>query len=280
MKKNFSILIGFLVASFFVSFYSPATAVLSNCVSDTGSDVSRSIKASNPVVACVFTESVDGVDGGSLTIGADTVLSIPSSRTVVFTTVTLLSSTSSITVSKNVPGGLMKKGFIYVTDTDADTVRLSNASDAVYSTLASNGVPGKVRRNATAPIVDGVGWDSNDAIGCPPVGTVAGHPTTCETCSNGAIVIASAGTDPSNTCTFAGWNGCLNNCVKTTTIGDFCAGTTARCQNNTDAAGKANVAAGKICSAGSEIAGACALGYTCQGDGTCCYTDIYGLHCI
>lgn len=228
--------------------------------------------------ACTFYETVDGYDGGQTTLGngvLDASLMVTNGQTLVFNSALNLSSTASVTLNITQPNpATIKKGYIYVTDADGDGYR-DSGTDAVYSTVASGGAPGKVRKYTTVfsmdPISGNLGIDANPLVACPSSATAG----VCTTCVNGSKVIAAVNTDPKNECTFSGWNGCSNKCVKTDTVGNNCKGGTAACASGETA----NVAAGMICSAGSEISGQCSPGYTCTGDARCCYTDVYGEHC-
>lgn len=216
--------------------------------------------------ACTISENVQGADGGSVVIAPGTSVTLTADLTsrqmLAYSTNITLGANSSIALSKTGLGARIGKGYIYVTDADGDGYRLNSATDAVFSTTP---VVGKVRRSTATS-----GLDANDAQACALNSTAY----TCQTCVSGARVNVANGADTLNHCTFAGWNGCTNLCVKTTTRSDNCNGSGA-C-----ATGTANVAAGKICSGGTESVGACAVGYTCNGNGHCSYTDIYGEHIL
>lgn len=216
--------------------------------------------------ACTLSENVQGADGGSVVIAPGTSVTLTADQSsrqmIAYSTNITLGANSSIALSKTGLGARIGKGYIYVTDADGDGYRLNSATDAVFSTTP---VAGKVRRSTATS-----GLDANDAQACALNSTAY----TCQTCVSGARVNVPQAQDTLNHCTFAGWNGCTNLCVKTTTRTDFCNGSGA-C--NTAAA---NVAAGNICSGGTESAGACAVGYTCNGNGHCSYTDIYGEHIL
>lgn len=216
--------------------------------------------------SCTLGENVLGADGGSVVISPGSSITLTadvSSRQMIsYSTSISLGANSSIALSKTGLGARIGKGYIYVTDTDGDGYRLNSATDAVFSTTA---VPGKVRR-----YLANSGLDTNDAQACASGSTAY----TCQVCTNGARVNVSNGADTLNQCAAAGWNGCTNLCVKTTTNTGNCNGSAA-C-----ATGTANVAAGNICSGGAESVGACAVGYTCNGTGHCSYTDIYGEHIL
>jgi|GEM_PF-4266970 len=225
---------------------------------------------------CTFGENVNGFDNGSITVQTGSSVSLGANQVLAFSNSIVLSGTASI--AQNITAGQrssIKKGYIYVTDADGDGYRVNSASDAVFSTAASGGVAGKVRLQTALS-----GTDTNDAQSCAS----AANPGACTQCVNGAYSIITAGTDPKSECNFAGWNGCPTLCQKSTTQQANCSGvavaSVSRCQNAADSGGTAFVAAGMICSGGSEVAGACAAGYTCNGSGGCCYTDIYGQHCI
>lgn len=215
---------------------------------------------------CTLSENVQGADGGSVVIAPGTSITLTADLTsrqmLAYSTNITLGANSSIALSKTGLGARIGKGYIYVTDADGDGYRLNSATDAVFSTTP---VGGKVRRSTATS-----GLDANDAQACPLNSTAY----TCQTCVSGARVNVANGADTLNHCTFAGWNGCTNLCVKTTTRSDNCNGSGA-C-----ATGTANVAAGNICSGGTESVGACAVGYTCNGNGHCSYTDIYGEHIL
>jgi hypothetical protein len=230
-----------------------------------GDETTRTVSGTS----CTFSENVVGVDGGAVSVGASSTLLVGANQVLVYGTSLTLPSTSSISLNSTAS---IKKGKIFVTDADGDGYRLNSATDAVFSTASS--YVGKVRRSAATS-----GFDANEADACKADNTaVGGNPGLCEYCVNGSTYIAAAGTDPRGQCTFVGWNGCTNLCVKSTTVADNCSGASvsgaSTCQTST-----ANVASGKICSGGSEVVGACAVGYTCFGDGHCCYTDIYGTTC-
>jgi hypothetical protein len=215
---------------------------------------------------CTLSENTHGADGGSVEIATGSSITLTadaSTRQMIgYVTSLRLWANSTIALSKSGIGARIGKGYIYVTDADGDGYRLNSGTDAVFSTTA---VPGKVRRSTAAS-----GFDANDAQACAANSTAY----TCQVCTNGARVNVANGADTNNHCAAAGWNGCTNLCVKTTTNTGNCNGSAA-C-----ATGTANVAAGNICSGGTESAGACAVGYTCNGNGQCSYTDIYGEHIL
>jgi hypothetical protein len=212
--------------------------------------------------SCTFTENVVGADGGIVDVAASTSLTINDGQTLAYTTRINLGANSTIVLSKTGAGGKIRKGYIYVTDADGDGYRLNSATDAVFSTTA---VPGKVRRSTVSSTLD-----ANDGQACASGSTAY----TCNTCVNGARVAVANGADTLNHCASAGWNGCVNLCQKSTTNTGNCNGS-GSCATSTQ-----NVAAGMICSSGSETAGACSPGYTCNGSGQCSYTDIYGEHIL
>lgn len=262
MQKHSFLKLALAATLSFALFVSGTQSAHAVACTESGTDASRTISGTG----CSLSENVSGADGGTVSIATGTSITLTADATyrqiLSYTTSITLAANSSIALSKTGLGARVAKGYIYVTDADGDGYRLNSATDAVFSTTA---VGGKVRRSAAAS-----GLDSNDGQACSSGYT--GY--TCYTCSAGAKVLVANGADTLNQCAAAGWNGCTNLCVKTTTNTGNCNGAGA-CST-----GAANVAAGNICSSGTEVAGACSPGYTCNGSGHCSYTDIYGEHIL
>lgn len=212
---------------------------------------------------CTMPSTLVGADGaasstttantGTITIPVGTSITIGSGEKLVYGG--SLSNNGSIT---KLSGGEIVKGSLWVTDADSDGYRLNNSSDVTFSVTQ----PGsKVRLGWTS------GVDSNDASACP-----AGQTNGCTYCANGVSANVTAGTDPYSACNTANV-ACTNACVVSQRTGN-CNGSGACAVSNV------NVTALSYCTgAGTISIGQCQAGYTCNGTGHCCYTDIYGEHC-
>ncbi len=102
------------------------------------------------------------------------------------------------------------------------------------------------------------GANCNGAAACQYLGAGKQGCATCKYCNGASFACSNvgAGTDPYNDCNPV-FNGCSGSCIKTGLSG-ACSGAGA-CS-----ASSQNVAAGNICSAGSEVAGVCNAAWKCS----------------
>ncbi len=208
--------------------------------------------ASTVVGADVAASSTDTTNTGSLTIPAGTTMTLNAGDTLVFGSGGLLVS-GSITKL----GGAMQKGGIWVTDADGDRYYASNTLQ--FSVTR----PGTKVRLGWAPTVD-----SSDVSACP-----AGQTMGCQYCLNGATANVTNGTDPYSNCGTTAIS-CATLCTRTSYSG-MCNGAGACATVN------ASTPANQVCTgAGNLSVAQCQAGYNCNGAGRCCYTDIYGEHCV
>lgn len=198
----------------------------------------------------VAASNIDPTNTGTVSIPAGSSITLNSTDTLVYG--------SSIAVSGSITkiaGAQIKKGAMWVTDADNDRY-------AANGTLEFNTVrPGtKVRWGYV------YGYDVNDGYRCPMSQTMG-----CVYCANGGPYNVANGTDPYNGCDTANI-ACANGCIVNRRTG-MCNGAGGCATTN------AAVASGQLCTgAGSITVGQCAdgqPGYTCNGSGNCCYTDIY-----
>lgn len=262
MKK---IICALLILGLFGFIFAPSVAKAAVCTTSGTTTVTLSGKSCTlPATTClvagvsklcygndIAASATDLVNTGELVIAAGSSITLGASDVLVLSGTTTISG--SIT---KVAGAQFKKGLLWVTDGDGD--RYGVASSLEFSATR----PGtKVRKGYMN------GNDVNDAYACP-----AGQTMGCQYCSSGAPANVGYNTDPYNGCDTANI-ACANGCVVTRRTG-MCNGS-----GGCLTAG-ANVAAGQLCTgAGTITTGQCQSGYTCNGLGHCCYTDIYGEHC-
>jgi len=202
--------------------------------------------------ADVAATSTDTTNTGGISVPAGSSITLNSTDVLVYGS--SLSVAGSIT---KVAGAQIKKGAIWVTDADGDRY---GASGTLQFSATRPGT--KVRWGYV------YGYDNNDVSSCPQ-----GQTMGCTYCLNGAAANVANGTDPYNGCDTANI-ACTNACVVTRRTG-MCNGGGA-CATTT-----ANVSSGQLCTGGGTITtGQCQSGYNCNGLGRCCYTDIYGEHCV
>ncbi len=130
-----------------------------------------------PVGANVSLGTVAGMDGGSLTLGSGASLLLLANQTIVFQSITK----TGAAINK-APGGVMRKGYIYVKDADNDNFYAANST--TYSSSAADGVltgQGYKRRyliTGSTYITQAVDCDDTNAAKnipstCAPAGTTA-----------------------------------------------------------------------------------------------------------
>ena len=116
--------------------------------------------------SCTMPEdSIDGVDNGDLTIATSTTLTINANQVLVFNPGKNLNVNGSIAISNT--GAKIRKGYIWITDADADGYAASAYSVVFHDSAASP--PGgdstlRLRRNVVHPKVNVDCDDSNPAV--------------------------------------------------------------------------------------------------------------------
>ena len=137
-----------------------------------------------PVGANVSLGTVSGMDGGSLTLGSGASLLLLANQTIVFQSI----SKSGAAINKT-PGGVMRKGYIYVKDQDNDNFYAANST--TYSASAADGTltgQGFKRRN----LITGSTYITQ-AVDCDDTNAAKNIPSTCAAAgaaTNGVTSIA------------------------------------------------------------------------------------------
>jgi len=123
-----------------------------------------------PVGANVSLGTVAGMDGGSLTLGSGASLLLLANQTIVFQSITK----TGAAINKS-PGGVMRKGYIYVKDADNDNFYAANST--TYSASAADGAltgQGYKRRY----LITGSSYITQ-AVDCDDTNAAKNIPSTC-----------------------------------------------------------------------------------------------------